>query len=141
MIDRSKSLRELDGTDWGEPTFDSHLVVTCHQLRRKPLNEFTVEDLRIMVGQNISAEYLIPLAVEELERNPFAEGVFYPGDLLWSMLSGTPPDFWKAHPDLANRVTAVVLGLPHHLNILSQDDQDTIGKELEKIQSRIEQLK
>jgi hypothetical protein len=40
MTDASKSLQELEGTDWGEPDYPSHLVKTCHRLRRKPLQEF-----------------------------------------------------------------------------------------------------
>jgi hypothetical protein len=39
QFDRSKSLQQLDGQEWGEPTFDSHLVNECHRLRRVPLRE------------------------------------------------------------------------------------------------------
>jgi hypothetical protein len=41
-----KTLDELEGVVWGEPTFDSYLVTTCHRLRTKPVDEFSVEDLR-----------------------------------------------------------------------------------------------
>ena len=85
-FERSKSLQELDGQDWGEPTFDSHLVTECHRLRRVPLRDFTVEDLRITIGQQIGLDYLIPLALERLEDDPFAEGAYYPCDLLVSVL-------------------------------------------------------
>lgn len=44
----SKSLDQLEGVVWGEPSFDSHVVTTCHRLRTKPIDEFGVEDLRIM---------------------------------------------------------------------------------------------
>jgi len=67
---RIKTLQELEGHDWGEPNFPSHLVITCHTLRRKPLRDFTVEDLRIMIGQNIGLNYLIPLAIEHLGSSP-----------------------------------------------------------------------
>jgi hypothetical protein len=66
-LDRNRSLQELEGVDWGDPTDQSSLVTTCHRLRRRPLIQFTEEDLRIMIGQNISLPYLIPLAVERLE--------------------------------------------------------------------------
>lgn len=62
-FDRSKTLQELEQSDWGEPEFDSHLVTTCHRLRRVPLDQFTVEDLRIMIGQNIGLPFLVPMAV------------------------------------------------------------------------------
>lgn len=94
-----KTLEELDGQDWGEPTFPSSLVMNCHRLRRVPLGEFTVEDLRLMIGQQISLEYLVPLALEQLAANPFAEGNYYPGDLLMNVAK-VPQAFWDEHPQL-----------------------------------------
>src|SRR6516165_7980740 len=83
--DRQKSLQELEQDNWGEPPYSSYLVTTIHRLRRKPLAEFTTEDLRIMIGQRISLTFLIPLALERLEDQPLAGGDFYPGDLLHAM--------------------------------------------------------
>ena len=79
--DRSKTLDELEGVVWGPPTFDSSLVVTCHQLRTRPLSDFTAENLRIMLGQKISVPLLLPLAIELLRRDPFTAENLYPGDL------------------------------------------------------------
>ena len=31
---RTNTLDELDPSAWGEPEFNSHLVTTCHRLRR-----------------------------------------------------------------------------------------------------------
>src|SRR5260370_41189859 len=76
--ERSKSLQELEGQDWGEGNyFPSHLVRTTHALRRKPLRDFTIEDLRIMIGQHIGLNYLVPLAVEQLQHDPLATCDFY----------------------------------------------------------------
>src|SRR5262249_2428107 len=101
-FDRRKSLQELEQDDWGEPTYDSYLVTTVHRLRRKPLAEFTVEDLRIMIGQKISLSFLIPLAVERLEEEPLAAGHHYGGDLLHVVLL-TGEAFWASHPDSFQR--------------------------------------
>jgi hypothetical protein len=77
------TIQHLEGADWGEPEpNDSFLVRRCTQLRRKPLGEFTVEDLRIMLGQEIAVPILLPLALDVLVENPLAAGDFYPGDLL-----------------------------------------------------------
>src|SRR5437588_9098220 len=105
--ERSKSLQELEGQDWGDGDFPSYLVRTCHALRRKPLRDFTVEDLRIMIGQNFSLEYLVPLAIERLQRDPLAAGDFYPGDLLGSVLK-VKSSFWQRRPDLRQAVDALV---------------------------------
>lgn len=106
-FDRRKSLQDLEQHDWGEPASGSHLVTTCHRLRRKPLCEFTVEDLRVMIGQGIGLPYLIPLAVERLETDPLADGDYYAGDLLAAVL-GTDTAFWESHADSAQRLRRVV---------------------------------
>ncbi|MEM9060371.1 MAG: contact-dependent growth inhibition system immunity protein [Pseudomonadota bacterium] len=76
------TIEQLEADVWAEPDFNSHLVTTCHQLRKKRLGDFSVEDLRIMLGQSIGAKYLLPKAIEILRENPFAEGDFFEGDLL-----------------------------------------------------------
>lgn len=30
---RHRTLTDLEGKDWGPPTYDSHLVTECHRLR------------------------------------------------------------------------------------------------------------
>jgi hypothetical protein len=77
--DKKKSLQELESEDWGPPAYDCSLVTRCHELRRKPLCEFTTKDLRIMIGQQIGLQYLVPVAVERLSENPLASGDFYNG--------------------------------------------------------------
>ncbi len=89
----NNTLEQLDKHDWGEPEYDSYLVKTCHQLRKKPLKDFTVEDLRIMIGQNINLEFLIPLAIEQLKENILAEGHYYEGDLLNNVLT-SEKEYW-----------------------------------------------
>ena len=102
---RGKTLDELEGVVWGEPTFDSSLVTICHRLRTKPVDQFTVEDLRIMIGQKISLDYLMPLAIAELEQEPLAEGDYYPGDLLANVIECG--EWLRAHPDLLHQVVGV----------------------------------
>ncbi len=106
-FDRSKSLQEIEQQDWGEPTYHSSLVVTCHRLRRKPLDQFTPGDLRIMIGQQISLPILIPLAIECLDQEPLVEGTYYPGDLLAVVLK-IDQQFWATHADSLQRVRRIV---------------------------------
>src|SRR5690242_18900599 len=111
LIDLSKTLDQLEGAEWSLPTGDSYLVRTCHSLRRKPLREFSVEDFRIMISQGISLALLIPLALEVLDREPLAEGDFYPGDLLRACL-GVAPGFWDTATTMHSRIRRIVAGLP-----------------------------
>ncbi len=60
--DHERRLQELEASDWGEPEYGSHLVTTCHRLRRTPVRDFTVGELRIMIGQGIGLPWLVPLA-------------------------------------------------------------------------------
>ncbi len=106
-FDRNKSLQDLENVYWCEPNFDSHLVVTCHELRKKPIGNFSIEDLRIMIEQQNSLDYLIPLALESLGDNILSQGDFYCGDLLDAVLR-VDNDFWVSNPiyksDLENLI-------------------------------------
>jgi hypothetical protein len=114
---REKTLDELEGVVWGPPNHDSYLVLTCHRLRTKPIGQFDVEDLRIMIGQDIGLPYLLPLALDHLEENPWAEGHMYPGDLLkasagaefdWATREGIRERF----RDILHRAIAEIPRLP-----------------------------
>jgi CDI immunity proteins len=91
---RQKTLENLENDFWGKPDYDSHLVTRCHELRKLPLENFTTEDLRIMIGQEIGLDYLIPLAIEVLTIDLFAEGDFFEGDLLKNVLA-IKSEFWN----------------------------------------------
>lgn len=117
-VDTSKTLDELDPPAWGEPSYDSYLLTTCHRLRKKPIGGFSVEDLRIMIGQGIGLPWLIPVALRVLERDPLSEGDFYPGDLLGSVLR-VEKTFWERESQSRDRLFRVLDGLdefPKELN-------------------------
>jgi hypothetical protein len=118
-----KSLQELEQADWGEPTYDSHLVTSVHRLRRVPLRQFTVENLRIMIGQGIGLPYLVPLALEHLRKDPLAEGDFYPGDLLKNVLTADPA-FWREHPQWRDEITEIASRTLARLHSLQPGDED-----------------
>jgi uncharacterized protein (UPF0335 family) len=135
VFDRRKTLQELEQDDWGEPNFDSHLVQTCHRLRRKPLNEFTVEDLRIMIGQEIGLLRLVPITLEKLEAEPLAKGDCYPGDLLRAILKVGGP-FWERHADWLRRTREVVRKAESLLPSLDSVDAHMVREVLEEAKSR-----
>ena len=72
-----KTLTQLEGEDWGEPTYPSYVVTNSHRLRYKPLREFTAEDLRFMLTQQNSLPVLMPMALDVLEVDPFVGGDMY----------------------------------------------------------------
>ncbi len=61
-----------------------------------------------MIGQGITLEYLTVLALEILETDILAEGDYYPGDLLKSVIN-IHPDFWIANQDLYHQLKQLIL--------------------------------
>ncbi len=122
-LDTSKTLSQLLGPLTNDTTDQSALVTTCLTLYEKPLKDFTVENLRVMIGQSIGLEFLIPLAVELLQENPFAEGDYYPGDLLSAVVK-VEPSFWQTHQDFYWSVSEIIAGLPS----LMRDLTDAINR-------------
>jgi len=94
-VDYSKSLEKLENDYWGEPDYDSYVVTTCHSMRKKPLNEVTVEELRLVIGQGFSLNFLMPMAIELLKQDILTEGDLYEGDLLGNVISKNTFDYWK----------------------------------------------
>lgn len=62
-----QTLDELEGVAWGPPMYDSNLVTNVHRLRRVPLQQYRLEDLRLMIGQEVGVDYLVPRALDHLE--------------------------------------------------------------------------
>lgn len=115
-----QTLTQLEGDDWGEPTYPSFVVTNSHNLRHKPLREFTAEDLRFMLGQQISLPILMPMALDVLEAHPFAGGDMYEGELL-NMAVRVAPQFWRDHPRLWYRLDAVLLVVRQAYETLQQE--------------------
>jgi hypothetical protein len=104
----SRTIEDLEGEAWGEPEFGSHVVTNAYRLRKKPIDQFSVEDLRFMIGQGIGIPFLLPRALGILESNPLVEGDFYPGDLLENVL-GIPDDYWCEHEDHRRRARRALM--------------------------------
>ena len=102
-VDLERSIDQIEGEVWPEPTLKSHLAMECYRLRKIPLSEFRTENLRILIGQKIALHLLVPLAIDTLEEDLFAEGMMYKGDLL-HVVSKLPNSFWVEHVDLNNRI-------------------------------------
>lgn len=88
----NKTLEEIDGQRWPVACCVSYIEATTTSLRKKPLGQFTTEDLRIMIAQDIGADVLKPFALAVLQEDPMAEGDYYPGDLLEAAAKRWPLD-------------------------------------------------
>lgn len=107
---RNKTLQALEKRNFGNPAeAPTPLTKHCLELAKKPLNEFSVEDLRLMIGQGFSLDYLIPLAIDYLKEDLLAEGDLYPGDFLKSVQS-VNETFWKSNPKLWKELNGLIDG-------------------------------
>ena len=82
-----RSIEQLENDYWKDVDFPSTLVERCFTYRKIPVSELSVEQLRLLVGQQIGLPYTIPKAITVLKTDILAEGDYYPGDLLNSLLS------------------------------------------------------
>jgi hypothetical protein len=102
-----KSLQNLEKRSPPAIGSPSYLVKRCSELFHQPLIEYTVEDIRIMIGQQIALDYLVPLAIEQLNINILSEGDYYPGDLLVSVLR-IDKVFWIKHNALLTALNGLI---------------------------------
>jgi hypothetical protein len=102
------TLEQLEKIKFTNSSDDSFLVSRCQSLYKKQLKNYTTEDLRIMIGQQIGLDYLIPLAIEKLKSNLFIEGDYYEGDLLKAVLS-INPDFWNTNKECCIKLNDLLL--------------------------------
>ncbi|MEV7356966.1 contact-dependent growth inhibition system immunity protein [Kitasatospora sp. NPDC091276] len=111
LVDPGRSLEELERDRWpATPAYTSYLVATVHALRRRPICELTVEDMRLLIGQDVGLAHLLPMAVEVLRDNPMAEGDMYEGDLLSAVLTRSSA-VWREWPELGRKLGVIVSGL------------------------------
>ncbi|MFA6150444.1 MAG: contact-dependent growth inhibition system immunity protein [Chitinophagaceae bacterium] len=107
LNNKNSSLEVLEGDYWAVPDFNSHLVKKCHELRKVPLSEFSIEDFRLMISQQTGLKFLVPLVLDILSGDFFAEGDFYEGDLLVAVLK-IDLNFWILNNDLKEKLAVLI---------------------------------
>lgn len=105
---RQKSIENLEKQNFGSLSeAPTNMVKRCLELCKVPLDKFTVEDLRLMIGQGFSLRHLIPLAIEHLKTDIFVEGDLFPGDLLKNVLA-VDTKFWTDHKQLWREINELI---------------------------------
>jgi hypothetical protein len=134
-----KTIEELEGVAFNAGGLSSHLIETCHRLIKKPLDNFTVEDMRIMIGQNIGTEYLMPLALTALSRDPLVAGDLYEGDLLSNVVH-LPSNYWETHGDHLSQMRNIIAVALKKLSALDKKADrvhETLKRKLSEFLSRM----
>ena len=103
-----RTLEQLENDSWGTPPEDAtYLVRTAFTLRTVPLGQLDTEALRLLIGQSISLDILVPIALNVLREAPLAEGDLYPGALLASVLR-IPDSWFETHLEAVEALDAIV---------------------------------
>ncbi|GAA3193208.1 MULTISPECIES: contact-dependent growth inhibition system immunity protein [Streptomyces] len=109
-VDKEKSLEELEGVTWPDPPSDSTMLVRgVHELRKKPVKDLTVDNLRRLVGQDVGLRWLLPVALDFLRETAKEEGEtgWYDDDLLSAVLT-RKESTWRSFPKLARHLDGTV---------------------------------
>ena len=98
-LNHNMSIEQLENKIYPVVTDSTRLVLKITSLRKKPIADFSIEDMRICINQNESLVYLIPLAINQLTKDILAEGDFYEGDLLMAVIKSEKA-FWAENKKL-----------------------------------------
>lgn len=109
------TIEQLEKRNFGDMALaTTTLAKRCLELCRVPVGEFSIEDLRLMIGQGFALPYLIPLAIDHLKVDLLAEGHLNPGDLLKNVLSVNPL-FWEQYPQHRAEIRILIKDRLHEL--------------------------
>ena len=92
-FDTKKSLEELEKVEKQTYRRGNSMVSRSNKLRKIALKDLSAEDLCSMIVQNSSLKYLVPVAIEMMNKDPLIKGVSYEGDLMNAVLT-VEKKFW-----------------------------------------------
>jgi hypothetical protein len=103
-----QTLEDIDGDVWGELDYPSSLVERVHSYRTIRIGDMQVEHIRLLLGQGVGVEVLMPLALQIVDIAAVVSGDLYPGDLAAVMGLEKHDTYWKSHPDEKKRYLAAL---------------------------------
>lgn len=106
-LDRDRFLEELERDCRPAPSAgDTRLVTTAHALRRRPIGEPTVEDMRLSTGQDIGLPCCEPRQGEGQAAGQEWKTAAWPWKVLSSSMSShiVTSRIQKRRPDLETRM-------------------------------------
>lgn len=102
------SLIELEQlADFQITESEAGFVQKIHSLRNKMLRDFTIDEVRVCLAQDIGVIYLLPKALGFLETNPWSEAEHYEGDLLNTCID-ISHDNWNNQANGRERMLAIL---------------------------------
>jgi hypothetical protein len=105
------SLEELEKDYWQDSASENDqpttLVKKVYLFRKIPLKDLEPGQIRLLIGQDVGIQYLLPLALNILEKNPYTECDFFSGDLL-KCVAGIDMKYWADEKDLYEKFCGIM---------------------------------
>ena len=74
----------------------------------------------MLIGQDIGTNYLVPIALDHLMKDPWVAGDFFEGDLLLNVLR-LDSNYWVDHQDQLLQLTEIMDVLVHKMNFFEKE--------------------
>ena len=104
----SKTLREvLFKNRKTQIEFNSTLVLKIEKILDKKISDLTESDIRLLVNQSFGLQYIVPMAIDLLEKDLFIECDYYEGDLLLNLLN-IDNTYWINQKDQFKRLKEIM---------------------------------
>ena len=87
-------------------SLNSALIIKEMVAREKTLNDLSTEEIRTLLSKEIALNYIVPLSLNILEKEPLISASLYKGDLIMSLLS-INANFWKTNFELNHRFSEI----------------------------------
>lgn len=114
-IDKSKSLAELTGIDWGVAPDDAGtLVRERHEIRRTPVGDLPDAAIVRFLDMGSDTDILVPVALDRLRGKPDAV------DLLCAVLRAEHFG-WRSHAELVAEVRERVYAIINEIEQITSD--------------------
>lgn len=106
------SLEELEKDYWSDNDLknvkSTSLVKKVYSFRKIPLKDLYHEQIRLLIGQDTGIKYLLPLALDILEKNPYTECDFSPCDLL-KYVTKIDIKYWTDNKELYKKFCKIMI--------------------------------
>jgi hypothetical protein len=106
-IDVSKSPSELSGIKILKAEWETSLMENARKYSEIPLSKIEDEGLRLLLGQNLFLDVIVPAALCFLDTNPLAGGHLENGALMRTLFLRVDRSFWDENPKLYEDAVAV----------------------------------
>ncbi len=102
-LSSENTLNALMGWAADKPPFETSLIEKCAIALATPIDDLSIEQLRLLISQKFGAEHSLDRAADILEANPMASGDLFEGDLLRACMR-LPKEVWEQFPEAWMRI-------------------------------------